>query len=114
MKNKMILMILAATLALGACARDEEENYRAASSGQTSYSAARSEQTGYSADRPVLSSDVRKVQRSLTTQGFYTGRIDGVWGGQTSQAILDYQTAHQETGMVTVETLHDFADRIDG
>ena len=53
--------------------------------------------------------DVRKLQKSLAERGFYRGRIDGVWGGRTTQAILDYQSVHGEpqTGTVTTETLRD-------
>lgn len=54
-------------------------------------------------------SDVRKLQKSLAEKGFYKGRVDGIWGGMTTQAILDYQAVHEQalTGTVTVETLRD-------
>lgn len=52
-------------------------------------------------------SDVRQLQRSLAAKGFYKSRIDGLWGGRTTQAILDYQAVHQQalTGTVTMATL---------
>lgn len=58
--------------------------------------------------------DVRKVQTSLAREGFYRGRIDGVWGRSTSQAILNYQTARYpgRTGM-RVDTLQEFGVRMD-
>lgn len=53
--------------------------------------------------------DVRKLQKSLAAKGFYKGRIDGLWGGRTTQALLDYQAVHQQalTGTVTIATLHE-------
>lgn len=53
--------------------------------------------------------DVRKLQKSLAARGFYKGRIDGIWGGMTTQAILDYQAVQQMplTGTVTIATLNE-------
>lgn len=58
--------------------------------------------------------DVRKLQEALSAKGFYKGGIDGIWGGQTSQAILDYQALHQQplTGTLTVETLQELGVRV--
>lgn len=63
----------------------------------------------------LYKSDVRKVQKALAGQGYYKGQIDGIWGGLTSQAILDYQAVHQQalTGTLTVETIRDLGVRID-
>jgi Putative peptidoglycan binding domain len=53
--------------------------------------------------------DVRKLQMSLREKGFYKGPIDGLWGGKTTQALLDYQGVNEQalTGTVTVGTLSD-------
>jgi peptidoglycan hydrolase-like protein with peptidoglycan-binding domain len=58
--------------------------------------------------------DVMKLQRALASRGFYRGNIDGLWGGQTTQAILDYQGVHQQalTGTVTPDTLRDLGVQI--
>jgi peptidoglycan hydrolase-like protein with peptidoglycan-binding domain len=59
--------------------------------------------------------DVRKLQRALAARGFYKSRVDGKWGGKTTQAVLDYQSVHQQplTGTVTGETLHDLGVHVD-
>lgn len=36
-------------------------------------------------------SDVRKVQQALTLTGFYSGKIDGIYGKGTVQAVKDFQ-----------------------
>lgn len=63
----------------------------------------------------LYKSDVRKLQKALAEKGFYKGRIDGIWGGQTSQAVLDYQAVNQQalTGTVTVGTLRDLGVYVD-
>ena len=55
------------------------------------------------------STDVRQLQKALMKRNFYKGNIDGLWGPQTSQAVLDYQAVHQQplTGTVTAGTLQD-------
>lgn len=122
MKNKIIMIALAATVSLGACT-DRYSQSGMSNKQQTGYTSDgynRSDmsykQTGYTSDGTDLSRrDVRKVQRSLAADGFYKGRIDGIWGEQTSQAILEYQSAHQQprTGSMTVETLQEFGIRMD-
>lgn len=54
--------------------------------------------------------DVRTLQKELSRQGFYKGSIDGKWGGQTSQAILDYQSVHEMplTGKLSAVELQQF------
>jgi hypothetical protein len=105
MKTKIITMVLAATVSLGACSASRENSYVAADHHRSAY-AVHGEQ--------LSRRDVRKVQRSLTREGFYKGPIDGIWGTDTSQAILDYQTArHPEQTDVTVDTLQEFGVRMD-
>lgn len=60
-------------------------------------------------------SDVRKMQQALAARGFYKAKIDGIWGGKTTQAILDYQAVHEQplTGTVTVDTLRDLGVYVD-
>jgi peptidoglycan hydrolase-like protein with peptidoglycan-binding domain len=59
--------------------------------------------------------DVMKLQRALARRGYYRGRIDGIWGGKTTQALLDYQSVNDMpmTGTVTTGTLHDLGVNID-
>jgi hypothetical protein len=73
------------------------------------------ENLNFEGNATLYPSDVRKLQRALADRGFYKGRIDGIWGGQTSQAILDYQAVHQQalTGTVTKGTLRDLGVFID-
>lgn len=54
--------------------------------------------------------DIRKLQKSLAAKGFYKGNIDGLWGGGTTQAILDYQAVNNMplTGKLTAEELKRF------
>ena len=105
-KNKIIMIALAATISLGACAGPRGYSQSGTDHKQTVYGLG---------GKDLERSDVRKVQRSLAAQGFYKGRIDGFWGEQTSEAILNYQTAHQQerTGTATVETLQEFGVRMD-
>jgi peptidoglycan hydrolase-like protein with peptidoglycan-binding domain len=39
--------------------------------------------------------DINKVQKSLSDKGFYHGRIDGVLGPRTRQAIGEYQQSEK-------------------
>ena len=58
--------------------------------------------------------DIKKVQRSLAQEGYYKGSIDGIWGVETSQAILDYQSVRYPGQTdVTVDTLQEFGIRMD-
>lgn len=65
--------------------------------------------------RLLQKSDVKKLQTALKSRGFYKGSIDGIWGGQTSQAILDYQSVNELplTGTVNFGTLEDLGVNID-
>ena len=108
MKTKIITLVLAATVSLGACSASRENSYATADQARASHPArvVQGEQLGRR--------DVRKVQKSLTREGFYNGLIDGVWGVETSQAILDYQTArHPGQADITVDTLQEFGVRMD-
>lgn len=100
---KMILTALAASVSLSGCGMGYERHHRPS---------AYDERGSYLSDSEVLKSDIFKVQRALNRKGFYKGRVDGVWGWRTSQAILHYQAAHSQKGVVTVETVHELADRI--
>lgn len=50
--------------------------------------------------------DVRTVQALLSDAGFYAGAVDGVFGGQTAQAVKDFQASNRLTvnGIVDNET----------
>lgn len=45
---------------------------------------------------------VKKMQRNLGQEGYYTGRLDGLYGGSTERAVGQYQAAHdlEPTGTV--------------
>jgi peptidoglycan hydrolase-like protein with peptidoglycan-binding domain len=59
--------------------------------------------------------DTRKLQQALKDRGFYKSTVDGIWGGQTTQAILDYQAVNMQplTGTVNAGTLTDLGVYID-
>lgn len=138
MKSTIMMLALAATVSLGACAgpygsntqtreyrhsqtQDQQNNkyYRdnAANYNRDSYNRDSRDYRNESyvfRGEDLSRDDVRKVQASLTREGFYRGKIDGVWGRSTSQAILDYQAARYpgRTGM-RVDTLQEFGVRMD-
>lgn len=39
------------------------------------------------------SSDVKNMQQALKDQGYYNGKVDGIWGNQTSSALSDFKRA---------------------
>ena len=49
---------------------------------------------GYQGDYGVNASTVVQVQRLLASDGYYSGRIDGVVGGRTRHAIRSYERSH--------------------
>ncbi|MDP2205972.1 MAG: peptidoglycan-binding domain-containing protein [Alphaproteobacteria bacterium] len=133
MKSKIIMLALAATVSLGACAaphgsntqnreyrhsetEDQQNNkYYRDNAGYYKHDNRDSRHESYVIRGEDLSrEDVRKVQTSLAREGFYRGKIDGIWGRSTSQAILDYQTVRYpgRTGM-TIHTLQEFGVRVD-
>lgn len=67
-------------------------------------------QRGFDGGYVLGREDVRKLQKSLAQDGFYKGSIDGLWGGQTTQAILDYQSVNRKplTGKLSVNELREF------
>jgi peptidoglycan hydrolase-like protein with peptidoglycan-binding domain len=40
---------------------------------------------------------IKRIQTTLRQQGFYKGRIDGVWGPETQSGIHGYQQSHNLT-----------------
>lgn len=120
MKSKIIMLALAATVSLGACVAPQDNRYpdRNYTQDNRDY---RYQTTGdYRSDAYVFRSedlsreDVRKVQRALTREGFYRGKIDGVWGRSTSQAILNYQSVrHPGHRGVSIQTLQEFGVQIE-
>jgi peptidoglycan hydrolase-like protein with peptidoglycan-binding domain len=52
-------------------------------------------------------SQVEQAQQQLRTQGLYNGPIDGVLGGETTQAIRQYQQKHglQQTATLDQNTM---------
>lgn len=45
--------------------------------------------------QPLPSAAVQTVQDRLRQAGVYTGRIDGIWGGDSQAALERFQQAHQ-------------------
>jgi peptidoglycan hydrolase-like protein with peptidoglycan-binding domain len=52
-------------------------------------------------------SDIRSIQSSLASKGYYRGSIDGIWGPMTSSALSSFQTSKglAVNGLPTSETL---------
>jgi hypothetical protein len=52
-------------------------------------------------------SSVRAAQESLAAKGYYTGRVDGLWGPETERAVRDFQRAQGigETGRLDGTTM---------
>jgi hypothetical protein len=83
-------------------------------------SAANTTNIGYGKHYNSFSNDYRQpemlttnyvtvVQRELADQGFYNGRIDGIWGQRTTNAIRAYQDAHGQplTGELSTRAIND-------
>jgi len=51
--------------------------------------------------------DVRRVQKLLADAGYYAGEIDGIFGGDTQQAVQEFQTSNglPVDGMVGRDTI---------
>ena len=51
--------------------------------------------------------DVKKLQQALADQGFYTGKIDGVFGNGTDKAVRAFQKAHglKQDGVAGKQTI---------
>jgi lipid-binding SYLF domain-containing protein len=78
------------------------DNTRKASSG-----AEHQTKTDHQPEGAALSSaEIKKAQEALQAKGYYTGRIDGIIGPKTRQAIRDYQASEkiQVTGFLDAET----------
>lgn len=57
---------------------------------------------------PAVSSQmIRHVQEQLKHDGSYHGRIDGIWGPQSTQAMRDFQQTHSlhRNGQIDLRTL---------
>jgi len=74
----------------------------------------RHENLEFAGNAALTRGDAMKLQRALAKKGYYHGRIDGIWGPATSQAILDWQGATQQplTGTVNAGTLRDLGVRV--
>ncbi len=108
LKTTLIVSALLCLTALPASA--EEIIWKQPSSMQGYY-----QNLHFEGNATLSKADVRKLQKSLARKGFYKGRIDGIWGGRTTQAVLDYQAVHQQaqTGTVTIRTLRDLGVHLD-
>jgi peptidoglycan hydrolase-like protein with peptidoglycan-binding domain len=73
-------------------------------------SAAHVEAQAASRDSSATRDQIKGVQGRLARDGFYRGRVDGVWGPATADAVSKYQAAHNlaVTGKLNTETLDSF------
>ncbi len=56
--------------------------------------------------------DVKMLQKYLTTVGFSTGGIDGIYGSNTSRAVLDFQREWMRRGTsLNPDPVHDYVDQ---
>jgi peptidoglycan hydrolase-like protein with peptidoglycan-binding domain len=55
---------------------------------------------------PVTRGEVRNVQRELKSEGLYHGKVDGIVGPQTKEALSTYQRDHgiRQTAIIDQET----------
>ncbi len=60
----------------------------------------------FNPDRLVRGNDVRLVQNRLKALGFYTGRVDGIYGEQTYNAVRRFQASvgEPQDGIIGPET----------
>ena len=95
MKTKNIVSLLIATLALAM----QPAHAQSAASNQDAPSA------GYSSS--VSTATVRAVQLALQKAGYYVGRTDGEFTGDTRAAVNEFErdNALPETGTITPEVL---------
>jgi peptidoglycan hydrolase-like protein with peptidoglycan-binding domain len=95
MKTKNIVSLLIATLALAM----QPARAQSAASNQDAPSA------GYSSS--VSTSTVRAVQLALQKAGYYVGKTDGEFTGDTRAAVNEFErdNALPETGTITPEVL---------
>jgi peptidoglycan hydrolase-like protein with peptidoglycan-binding domain len=57
--------------------------------------------------RNLDQSSVRQVQQKLAGEGFYKAKVDGIWGPQSQDALLEFQDRRnlQVSGRLTPETV---------
>ncbi len=67
--------------------------------------------SGFSLDyrqpEPAATAGVIDVQQKLAAEGFYEGKIDGILGNETREALREYQAANglRQTGALTAPSL---------
>lgn len=87
MKTALTLALLGALAASPAMARMGEQQ----SDMGSSQSGAQS-QSGHSGQSAQIDQNtVRQVQQQLQNQGYDVGKVDGVWGQRSRQALMDFQ-----------------------
>jgi len=64
-------------------------------------------QGAYDSSDEYAGSTVSAAQAQLSSQGYYQGKIDGVYGAATRRAVMRYQSDHglRATGSLTTDTL---------
>jgi len=66
------------------------------------------DQGGYDSSGQSADSTIAAAQEQLAKQGYYRGEIDGIFGPETSRAIVRFQGNHglRVTGTLNMDTLH--------
>jgi len=66
-----------------------------------------SNQGAYDSANQYAESPIGAAQAQLSRQGYYQGKIDGVYGAATRRAVMRYQSDHglRATGYLTAETV---------
>jgi peptidoglycan hydrolase-like protein with peptidoglycan-binding domain len=104
-------IVLAASLAaLAGCSAFSQPQPQSAPAAVARPTPAQTEAQAATRDSSATRDDIKGVQGRLTRDGFYHGPIDGVWGPATSDALSNYQRAHNlaVTGKLNSETLDSF------
>lgn len=66
------------------------------------------QQTGAAGAEQAFSQDLlREVQSQLQEQGYEVGQVDGIWGDQTRQALMQFQQDKglQSSGQIDLQTI---------
>ena len=73
----------------------------------TQQEAGMQQETMTKADLYIGESGIRRVQEALNNKGYPAGKLDGVWGEKTRNALMDFQKALgiEPTGELNLETM---------
>lgn len=89
MKYTIRTLLLAAAISIPAAAAVAANNGRVMTNERAAASASNSV-----AVQSMSSAQIRQLQQSLSSQGYYNGGIDGAWGPGTARALSRYERAN--------------------